>query len=84
MMSAAGFEDVTEVRKQFPLNPWPKDPEGKRLGELGKKVFATDMEMMSLALMPRYLGLAEDEVKARVVGVKRDIMDEEVHAYMPL
>lgn len=83
-MIDAGFEDVHEVRRKWPVGTWPKDKNLKELGRLNMINFLTGIEGFTLRLWTGILGMRYEQVMADLVQVKKDIMNPKIHAYWPM
>ena len=57
-MIKAGFIDVTERSFKIPIGPWPKDQGLKTLGRYNRLMFEESLEMWSMMLFTRVLGVS--------------------------
>jgi hypothetical protein len=83
-MSAVGFENVTEERFKWPLNRWPKDPKMKELGMWTQANLLSDLSGLSLAIFTRVFEWTAEELELFLVGVRKDIKNTGIHAYIPM
>ena len=84
MILEAGFVDVVKTPFRWPQNEWPKEDKYKEIGFLTRENFTLGVEAMSLALLTRGLGWELEEVHQLVGQVRKDISDENIHAYWRL
>ncbi len=85
MMRAAGFVDVTRVPFKWPLGPWAKQMEYKRLGNWVLENFDLGVEAMCLALFTRFLdGWTKERVEAFAKEVQAEFHNRDYHAYFNL
>jgi SAM-dependent methyltransferase len=83
-MEEAGFHKVEESCYHVPLNTWPKDSKLKEIGQWQAANLVAGLEGFSLDLFVKYFGWKEEEVKAFLVAVRKDILDRRIHAYATL
>ncbi|KAF4964267.1 hypothetical protein FSARC_7822 [Fusarium sarcochroum] len=83
-LEKAGFIDVVEKRIKWPLNDWPKDEHYKELGKWVYTNVETGLEALLLGLFTRFLGWTADEVRAFCTGMKKQLRDRSIHAYIPI
>ncbi|UKZ78709.1 hypothetical protein TrVFT333_006455 [Trichoderma virens FT-333] len=81
MLVKAGFTDVTEIKKEMPINPWPEDKLGKFLGKLCQTSLDENLEGISMRLLQKGLGKTREEVLSFMVGVRDDLRNMEIHGY---
>ncbi|KAK7724548.1 hypothetical protein SLS57_004303 [Botryosphaeria dothidea] len=84
LLSEAGFVGVTDVQAKWPLGPWPKGKREKRVGDLFLEDMIEALPAASLRLYTRVLGWDEERVMAFLEEVKKDMLNPDVHAYMPV
>ncbi|KAI5782360.1 methyltransferase [Peziza echinospora] len=63
LFEKAGFQDVNEVVKTWPLGTWPKDPELKKIGAFGLLGAIQSAPSFALALLTEQRGWSADQVK---------------------
>lgn len=80
----AGFVDVVEERFQWPFNTWPKGKYYKTLGLWYNRDMQEGLEGMMMAVFTRAHGMKREEVLEMLEGVRKDINDKNVHAYLPM
>lgn len=83
-MEAAGFVDIKETYFAWPTNTWPRGLHYKTLGVWAGEDLKDGLEGFSMAALTRAHGWTEDEVKALLADVRRDLDDRNIHAYMPM
>lgn len=83
-MEDAGFVDVKETKLAWPTNTWPRSKHHKTLGVWTNVDLKDGLEGFSMAALTRGLGWREEEVRVLLAGVRRDLDDRNVHAYMPM
>jgi len=81
MMEEAGFEDVTEHQLKWPINPWPRDPHYKELGQRTLANLDGGLEGLAMALFSRGLGWSADETMLFCSEVRKQARDTSIHAY---
>jgi SAM-dependent methyltransferase len=84
MFRAAGLVDVTELHFAWPSSPWCKGRHLKKLASWFSKDMCDGVEAISMALLTRFGGMTEAEVKEFLEGVRKDVLNTRVHAYMPM
>ncbi len=80
-MEAAGFVDVTEVKRIWPGNRWPKDKRLKEVGMWALENMESGLESLSAALFTRVLGWTKEALDVFLVDVRKEMRDTRVHAY---
>jgi len=81
LMRAAGFVDVVRVPLKWPLGPWPKMFEQKRLGWWVLENFDMGCEAICLALFTRFLGWTKEDVIKFASEVKAEMHNRAYHTY---
>ena len=79
-----GFEDVVENNFAWPVNTWPK---GRKRKTMGLGILTTALEGMnvtSMAMLTRFLGMSSEEVELLLVDVKREAKNKAIHTYYPM
>jgi hypothetical protein len=82
-MEEAGFEDVVEKRFYWPISPWAKGELLKTIGLYFQEDLLDVIEPLSLKTMG-LMGWSTEEIHAFLVGLREDIKDTSLHAYMPM
>ncbi len=80
-MIDAGFENVTEVIHRWPQNPWPTDRHERELGRWTLASLLDGVQGFSLAPMTRYLGMTREQIEVLLMGVRKDMVNKDIHAY---
>ncbi|GJD01832.1 TAM domain methyltransferase [Colletotrichum higginsianum] len=81
MLEDAGFVDVEEKKRIWPINPWPKDQKLRELGYWGLESAMSGIESSSLALFTRMLGWSSEEARVYCAHVRNEYRKIGVHAY---
>lgn len=81
-MREVGFEDVTERRFYVPVNTWARGKKNKVLGVLCGENLAEGVASMSTAAFTRLLGWSPEKLEVFLVGVRNDLKNKDVHAYI--
>lgn len=84
MLEKMGFVNVAQIKHVAPLSPWAPDAETKRLGELAQAVVLQVIRPFSLATIVAGGIWPLEELDQRLADVRRDILDPELHAYVPM
>lgn len=84
MMRDAGFVDVVRIPYKWPIGPWAKGIEQKRLGLWVLENFTNGVEGMCLALFTRFLEWQKEEVEAFSNQVKADLHNRNYHTYFDM
>jgi hypothetical protein len=82
-MEELGFEDVTVKDFFWPLNPWAKGKYFKQIGQWFGEDLLIGLEGISLKVMG-LVGWEVEDIKVFLEGLRKDIVDPKIHAYMPL
>ncbi|KAM0813277.1 putative Tam domain methyltransferase [Seiridium cardinale] len=80
----AGFTNVTQRKFSIPINPWPP---GEKLQHLGEMMSINVQGVVDPITVPIFLGIlgwTEEAVQALLGQVFKDIVDTNLHAFMPL
>lgn len=64
-MIKAGFVDVTERTLKLPIGPWPKDKGLKTMGRYQRLVWEESLEMWTMMLFTKVLGVSACQVLIR-------------------
>ena len=81
MMEAAGFVDIVRVPYKWPMGPWPKLSQQKKLGLWVLENFDMGVEAMCMALFTRFLGWNEEQVRDFAERVRLDFHNPKYHTY---
>lgn len=81
-MRDCGFEDIKEYRFYVPVNPWARGKKNKLLGAVTVQNLSEGIASMSTAAFTRILGWSQEQLEVFLVGVRRDLKDKNVHAYV--
>ncbi|KAF5695635.1 methyltransferase [Fusarium denticulatum] len=79
----AGFTDVKQWDSKLPLNPFPKDPKLKQIGQFGELFSTQDTEGLVL-FVANTLGWTPEEVHVYIAKFRREIRDRRNHPYIRL
>jgi hypothetical protein len=83
-MRGIGFEDVVEKNFYWPTSTWPKGDYLKQVALLFQLDLLNGLEGISMKVFTRYMGWTAEEVRMFIVGVRRDLKDRSIHAYLPM
>lgn len=83
-MKSAGFQDVSLHIRKLPVNTWPKDSAFHWIGKRLKRSMLIGLSGMSLKLLRQELNMREDEYQVLLAGVRKDLCDHKIHAYLPM
>ncbi|KAF5614743.1 amidohydrolase family [Fusarium sp. NRRL 52700] len=79
----AGFTDVKQWDSKLPLNPFPKDPKLKQIGQFGEMFSTQDTEGLVL-FVANTLGWTPEEVHVYIAKFRQEIRDRRNHPYIRL
>ncbi|KAI8674712.1 hypothetical protein NCS57_00369900 [Fusarium keratoplasticum] len=82
-MEEAGFVDIEEWNFKCPINPWPKDPRLKEIGEFGQ-LFGTQDTEGFIVFVADMLGWSKEEVQVYIALVRRELRNTKNHAFFRL
>ena len=78
-----GFEDVVEKRFYLPMNTWAKGKYFKQLSLYCQADLLNGLEAISFRTMGA-MGWSAEDIRSFLPGVRKDIHDTSIHAYVPL
>ncbi|GKT54373.1 TAM domain methyltransferase [Colletotrichum tofieldiae] len=81
MLEDAGFVDVEEKKRMWPINPWPKDEKLRELGSWSLESAMSGIEAVSLGLFTRVLDWSPEETRVFCAHVRNEHRKIGVHAY---
>lgn len=84
MLEQIGFTNVTQIKHTAPLSPWAPDPESRRLGELSQAVILQVLRPFTISTIVAGGLWTLDEVDQKLADVRREILDLDLHAYVPM
>jgi len=79
----AGFVDIEVKHFQWPMGMWPKGKHMKTLGMWFQQDLLQGIEGMAMGLLTRGGGMSYEEVQLLCVEIRKNILDKNIHAYMP-
>jgi len=79
----AGFEDVVERRFYWPSGPWAKGQYYKNIGAYARLDLLRALEPVSLKMFG-LLGYSPEKTKEFLEGVRDDILNPKIRAYVPV
>ncbi|KAM0216543.1 hypothetical protein ACHAQD_007775, partial [Fusarium lateritium] len=82
-IESAGFTDVKQWNSKQPLNPFPKDPKLKEIGQFGELFSTQDTEGFVL-FVANTLGWSTEQVHVYIAQFRREIRDRRNHPYIRL
>ncbi|KAG8672279.1 hypothetical protein FPOAC1_005543 [Fusarium poae] len=74
----AGFTDIQQWNSKLPLNPFPKDPHLKEIGQFGELFSTQDTEGLVL-FVANTLGWTNEEVHVYIAKFRKEIRDRKNH-----
>ncbi|KAJ4997483.1 hypothetical protein K4K48_006864 [Colletotrichum sp. SAR 10_66] len=81
MLHDAGFVDVVEEHRVWPVNDWPRNDALRLLGRWSQFDSLEAVESSALALFTRVLGWTREEVLVFCAEVRNELKDRSIHAY---
>ncbi|KAM0543974.1 hypothetical protein ACHAPJ_012069 [Fusarium lateritium] len=82
-LEQAGFTDIEQWDSKLPLNPFPKDPKLKEIGQFGELFSTQDTEGFVL-FVANTLGWSAEDVHVYIAKFRREIRDKRNHPYIRL
>ncbi|KUJ18903.1 S-adenosyl-L-methionine-dependent methyltransferase, partial [Mollisia scopiformis] len=82
-LTEVGFEDVVEKSFYWPTNKWVKGKHNKQIAAFFQADMLNGIEGMSLKVIGQ-LGWTADEIRSFLVGVKNDLKDTSIPAYLSI
>jgi hypothetical protein len=79
-MEEIGFENVVEKSFYWPTGLWAKGTYYKQIGAIWQADLLNGVEGASLKILGQ-LGWTVDEIRAFLVGVKKDLQDPSITCY---
>ncbi|RDW94940.1 hypothetical protein BP5796_00703 [Coleophoma crateriformis] len=83
-MEEIGFVDVVQKKFAWPIGPWAKVAEMKKIGIWTREDVLQGMQGWTMAALTRGLGMAKPVVEKLLVAVKKEILSGKIHTYMPI
>ncbi|KAF2755447.1 S-adenosyl-L-methionine-dependent methyltransferase [Pseudovirgaria hyperparasitica] len=72
-----GFVDIRAHQYKWPIGPWPKDKEARKLGCYVKENMFDFLQAASLALFTKVLKMSRSEIEVLLSEVRKDINGKE-------
>ena len=82
-MEEIGFVDVVEKHFYWPTNGWAKGKYFKQVAAYWQEDLLTGLEGISLKVMG-VMGWSAEETLVFLAGVRKDVKDTSIHAYLPM
>ncbi|KAA6406833.1 MAG: methyltransferase domain-containing [Lasallia pustulata] len=79
LVTAAGYEEVTEEIFTVPWGSWPREPRLKEAGAFLRAELRAGLQGISMALFTRSLGWTAQEVELFLIGVRKDLDNNRLH-----
>ncbi|KAF9778783.1 hypothetical protein IL306_003259 [Fusarium sp. DS 682] len=79
----AGFTDIKQWDSKLPLNPFPKDPKLKEIGQFGELFSTQDTEGLVL-FVANTLGWTPEQVHVYIAKFRSEIRNRRIHPYIRL
>lgn len=83
-MEEVGFVDVHVEVRRWPFGPWMKQRQMKDIGLWARANAIDGLQATALAVMTRGGGKTKQEVEEELVAVRKDLMNSEIHSYLPV
>ena len=83
-LEKAGFRDIELVRHRWPLGPWSDDKKEKTLGIWARKDILEAVHGVAMGYLVRGAGQSVEEVELRLVDIRKELNDPNVHQYINL
>lgn len=81
-MIDAGYVDVREIVFKLPLGSWPRDKELKSIGRGYASVVLDGLPGFSYKILGNEgLGMSREQIEVCLAGVRKCLVDRDVHAY---
>jgi len=80
---AAGFDNVEERVYKVPLGTWPRDQKMKTIGLYNRSMIYDGLQGISMGPFTRGLKWSTQEVETFLIGVRKALMDNSQHTYLP-
>ncbi|KAK1541792.1 hypothetical protein CPAR01_05179 [Colletotrichum paranaense] len=84
VMREIGYVNVTYSTFKWPLNTWPKDEHYQTLGHFNHENYMEGIEGFTLAPFTRALKWSREAIDMFLVGVRNDLRNRYIHAYIPI
>jgi hypothetical protein len=84
VMEEVGFVDVGVEVKKWPFGPWMEEGRMKDIGLWARANAIEALQATAMAVLTRGGGRSREEVEAELVAVRDDLMNPEIHSYMPM
>ncbi|RDW68603.1 hypothetical protein BP5796_09260 [Coleophoma crateriformis] len=83
-MQEIGFEEVVEKEFYWPTSQWPKGSYLKGVSNWWQKDFLQGLDGISMRIFTGMLGWSVEKVKEFTDEVRKDVVNKEIHAYLPI
>ncbi|KAF6832625.1 hypothetical protein CPLU01_06021 [Colletotrichum plurivorum] len=84
ILESVGFLDVQLSLFKWPSNTWPKNHKYKELGLWNNANLTSGFEALSMGPLTRAHGWTREEVQVLLVDVRKDLSNQNIHAYWPM
>lgn len=84
MLKAQGFDNVTQIKYDVPLNSWVPDPKLKRLGEMTLRTMHIALRPFTMSTIGSGLGYSTEQVDEMLLNVVKDTANPDLHAYISM
>ncbi len=82
-LASYGFINIKHEILKIPIGQWPKNKTLKTVGLYARTGINDGLEAMAIGPLCRGMGWSKEQVDAMLVDVKKYLMDERVHSYLP-
>ncbi|KAF4944004.1 hypothetical protein FSARC_14794 [Fusarium sarcochroum] len=79
-----GFVDVQQRILRMPINGWAEDQRLKQLGSMWADNMLDGIAGFSYQLLNKAFGRSIAQIELSLIDVRRDLVNEDIHAYMPV
>jgi hypothetical protein len=80
----AGFTVVSSKVSKIPLGDWPADPIQKQIGAFMRVASLSGIEGYALKIQTTLLKRSPEEAQARLVDIRKDLVNKKYHSYSML
>ena len=83
-MTEAGLSNVHEQIFKIPTSPWPRDPRLKRIGALELVNVMDGAQAFLLRGYTANLGKTREELEILLLQMRKELVNQRFHSYVPL
>jgi hypothetical protein len=82
-LASYGFVNVQHEILKIPIGKWPKHKTLKMVGLYARTGIIEGLHAMAIGPLTRGMGWTTNDVEAMLVEVRKCLVDESVHSYLP-